>query len=119
MTSMNFWLRRLARLGCGLLLGLTALSSYAADFPKPREGHWVTRDFRFASGEALPELRLSYTTVGDPSGLPVLIMHGTTGSAGSLLTPDFAGELFGPGQPLDAAKHFIILPDAIGTGASS
>ncbi|MGJ7496490.1 alpha/beta fold hydrolase [Variovorax sp. RT4R15] len=116
---MTFWRSRIARLGCGLLLGLTALSGNAADFPTPREGHWVARDFRFQNGEVLPELRLAYTTVGDPSGEPVLILHGTTGSAGSSLAPDFAGELFGPGQPLDAAKYFIILPDAIGTGASS
>ena len=60
----------------------------------------------------MPELRLHYTTVGEPSGQPVLVLHGTTGSAASMLTPAFAGELFGPGQPLDAAKYYIILPDA-------
>jgi homoserine O-acetyltransferase len=67
----------------------------------------------------MPELRLHYTTVGDPSGQPVLVLHGTGGSAASMLTPGFAGELFGPGQPLDATKYFIIIPDGIGHGQSS
>ncbi len=66
----------------------------------------------------MPALRLHYTTVGDPSGLPVLVLHGTGGSGQGMLTPTFAGELFGPGQPLDARKYFIILPDAIGAGQS-
>ena len=96
-----------------------ALPAGAADFPAPKEGSWVVRDFRFQSGEVLPELRLHYTTVGAPSGEPVLILHGTTGSGASMLTPAFGGELFGPGQPLDASRYFIILPDAIGTGKSS
>jgi homoserine O-acetyltransferase len=79
----------------------------------------VARDFRFHTGDALPEVRLHYVTVGEPSGEPVLILHGTGGSSASMLTPAFAGELFGLGQPLDAAKYFIILPDAIGHGKSS
>jgi homoserine O-acetyltransferase len=77
------------------------------------------KDFRFHTGEVLPELRLAYTTVGLPAGEPVLILHGTTGSAASMLTPAFAGELFGAGQPLDASRYFIIIPDGIGTGKSS
>src|SRR5260370_1724022 len=64
-------------------------------------------------------LRLHYRTIGDPSGEPVLVLHGTTGTGASMLTPDFAGELFGRGQPLDANKYFIILPDALGAGESS
>src|SRR4030095_945011 len=79
----------------------------------------VVRDFRFQSGETLAEPRLHYTTVGAPSGEPVLILHGTTGSGTGMLTAAFAGELFGPGQALDASRYFIILPDAIGTGKSS
>ena len=67
----------------------------------------------------MPELKLAYSTVGEPTGEPVLVLHGTNGSAESMLTPGFAGTLFGPGQPLDARKYFIILPDAIGTGRSS
>ena len=57
--------------------------------------------------------------MGARTGEPVLILHGTNGTGGGFLRPDFAGELFGPGQPLDAATHFIILPDAIGAGKSS
>jgi homoserine O-acetyltransferase len=103
----------------GLALILVALPALAADYPAPREGSWVLRDFRFHTGEVLPELRLHYTTVGAPTGEPVLLLHGTTGSGASFLTPAFAGELFGPGQPLDATRYFVILPDAIGTGKSS
>jgi homoserine O-acetyltransferase/O-succinyltransferase len=102
-----------------LAITLTALPSLAADYPAPKEGSWVLRDFRFHSGEVLPELRLHYTTVGAPTGEPVLILHGTTGSGTGMLTPAFAGELFGPGQPLDATRYYIILPDAIGHGKSS
>ncbi|MFZ6735012.1 alpha/beta fold hydrolase [Undibacterium sp. Ji42W] len=98
---------------------LTAIDGFAADYPAPNEGDWIVRDFRFHSGEVLPELRLHYTTVGAPTGEPVLILHGTTQSSSSMLAPAFAGELFGPGQPLDAGRYFVIIPDAIGHGKSS
>ncbi|HEX3500806.1 MAG TPA: alpha/beta fold hydrolase [Stellaceae bacterium] len=101
-----------------VVLSLPALSAAATDYPAPREGDWVARDFRFHTGEVMPELRLHYTTVGEPSGEPVLILHGTAGSGAGMLTADFAGELFGPGQVLDASKYYIILPDAIGAGKS-
>jgi homoserine O-acetyltransferase/O-succinyltransferase len=100
-------------------LALIAVSARAADYPQPREADWIARDFRFHTGEIMPELRLHYTTVGEPTGLPVLILHGTTGSGTAMLTPAFAGELFGPGQPLDARRYFIVLPDSVGTGKSS
>jgi len=79
----------------------------------------VARDFRFNTGETLPEVRIHYRTVGSPKGEPVLVLHGTTGSGLSMLTPAFAGELFGAGQPLDASRYYLILPDAIGHGKSS
>ena len=66
---------------------LAAMPSLAADYPAPQEGSWVVRDFRFHTGEVLPELRLHYTTVGAPTGEPVLILHGTTGSGTGMLTP--------------------------------
>ncbi|MCA3418315.1 MAG: alpha/beta fold hydrolase [Roseomonas sp.] len=91
----------------------------AAPYPEPREAIWVARDFRFNTGEVLPELRLGYLTIGDPSGIPVLVLHGSAGSARSMISPGFAGQLFGPGQALDAAKHYIIIPDALGAGKSS
>jgi homoserine O-acetyltransferase/O-succinyltransferase len=91
----------------------------AADYPAPKVSVWIAPNFVFASGETLPELKLHYTTIGEPTGEPVVVLHGTAGSGASLLTPEFAGELFGPGQPLDATKYFIILPDAIGTGKSA
>jgi hypothetical protein len=104
---------------CGLLTFLIAFSTWAADYPTPKESNWVLRDFRFNTGEVLPELKLSYFTIGDPSGEPVLILHGTGAAATNYLNNDFAGELFGPGQPLDAKRYFIIIPDAIGAGKSS
>lgn len=87
--------------------------------PSPNSDTWVVRDFRFHTGETLPELKLHYTTVGDPKGEPVLILHGTTGSGTNLLNSQFGGQLFGPGQPLDASRYYIILPDALGVGKSS
>jgi homoserine O-acetyltransferase/O-succinyltransferase len=107
-----------------LLVGATAV--WAADYPAPAEGDYTIRDFKFTSGETLPELRIHYRTLGkaekDAQGKTtnaVLIMHGTTGSGAQFFRPEFAGELFGPGQPLDAAKFFIVLPDGIGHGKSS
>jgi homoserine O-acetyltransferase/O-succinyltransferase len=102
-----------------LLISFAALPARAADPPAPKEGTWLVRDFRFHTGEVLPELKLHYTTLGTPSGEPVLLLHGTTGSGAGLLSPAFGGELFGPGQPLDASRYYVILPDAIGHGKSS
>src|SRR5262249_1490644 len=113
---MRFLLTRSASI---LSVCLFAFAAAAADYPAPKEADWVARDFRFHTGDVFPELRLHYTTIGEPSGEPVLILHGTTGSGTGFLNPGFAGELFGPGQPLDAKKYFIILPDAVGTGKSS
>lgn len=103
----------------GLAVLLAAVAAPAADLMTPKEGSWIVKDFRFHTGETLPELRLNYTTLGDAKGEPVLILHGTTGSGAGMLGAAFGGELFGPGQPLDASRYFIILPDAIGTGKSS
>jgi len=98
---------------------LSATCASAADYPKPLPGDWIVTDFEFQSGEMLPELRLHYITIGDPSGIPVLILHGSSRAGTSFLTNNFAGTLFGPGQPLDASRYFLILPDAIGAGESS
>ena len=104
----------------------TAAAQTPAAYPTPVEGDYVARDFRFGSGETLPELRLHYTTIGKPTRdtggkvtNAVLIMHGTGGSGRGFLSANFAGQLFGPGQLLDAGKYFIILPDGIGHGKSS
>jgi len=102
-----------------LAFAATALTSVAADYPAPQEGSWVLRDFRFHTGEVLPELRLHYRTIGAPTGEPVVILHGTTQSGAAMLSPAFAGELFGPGQPLDAKRYYVILPEAVGHGKSS
>ena len=113
------FLRLLARFSVATLLSLSAVWASAADAPAPREADWIARDFRFHTGEVLPQVRLHYTTLGSPSNEAVLVLHGTAGSGTSLLQPSFGGELFGPGQPLDASKFFIILPDALGHGKSA
>jgi homoserine O-acetyltransferase len=98
------------------MMSFTAL---AADYPAPKQGDWIAKDFKFHTGATMPELRLHYTTVGEPGGQPVLVLHGSGGSALNMLTPTFAGELFGAGQPLDASKYYIIIPDALGHGKSA
>jgi homoserine O-acetyltransferase len=111
-----------------LLVLLLTVSSrvHAASYPEPTQGDFVIRDFRFASGETVSELRIHYRTIGSPRrgddgkvSNAVLILHGTTGSGANFLRPEFAGELFGEGQPLDAGRYFLILPDGIGHGGSS
>src|ERR1700720_904126 len=102
-----------------LVFVLPSIMAAAADYPAPKQGEWIARDFKFHTGEMMSELKLHYTTIGDPAGIPVVVLHGTGGSAGSMLTPAFAGELFGPGQPFDATKYYIIIPDALGHGKSS
>ena len=98
----------------------------ATGYPEPVEGDYRLTDFEFHTGEVLPELRLHYTTLGQPrtdaagsTTNAVLIMHGTTGSGSGFLNERFAGQLFGPGQLLDANRYFIVLTDAIGHGKSS
>src|SRR6476620_9350354 len=108
-------LRAIAVLALVLLSG----TARAGDYPAPREADWIARDFKFHTGEVMPELKVHYLTIGDSAGLPVLVLHGNGGAAGSMLTPAFAGELFGPGQALDASKYYIIIPDALGHGKSA
>jgi homoserine O-acetyltransferase len=102
-----------------VVLALYSFAAGAAGYPEPKQGDWIAHDFKFHTGEVISELTLHYTTVGNPSGVPVVVLHGSGGSARSMLTAAFADELFGPGQPLDAAKYYIIIPDALGHGKSS
>ena len=108
-----------------LLVSLQTLGQTAKS-PETTEGDFVVKNFKFRSGETLPELRLHYTTLGKPVRNAegrvtnaVLILHGTGGTGHQFLTPIFSAELFGPGQLLDATRYFIILPDGIGHGKSS
>ena len=105
---------------------LAALRAAAANYPAPVEGDFALHNFKFRSGPTMPELGLHYRTLGRPrrdeQGVvrnAVLILHGTTGSGAQFLRPEFAGELFGAGQPLDASRFFLILPDGIGHGQSA
>ena len=118
----------------GLLIAfvLGAMTSWAqttlpaANKLAPQDGDYVLRDFHFKSGETLPELRMHYMTLGKPARdatgritNAVLILHGTGGSGRNFLVPQFADVLYGPGQPLDVSRYFVILPDNIGHGKSS
>ena len=94
--------------------------------PPVTEGDFIVRNYQFRSGETLPEVRLHYRTLGAPQKdangrvtNAVWIGHGTGGTGAQFLSRNFAGQLFGPGQPLDATKYFIILPDGVGHGGSS
>ncbi|HYL69877.1 MAG TPA: hypothetical protein VEY89_01070, partial [Candidatus Dormibacteraeota bacterium] len=104
---------------------LASAAPLAAAYPAS-EGDYVVRDFKFDSGESLAELRVHYRTFGTPRrdahGVvrnAVLIMHGTTGSSAQFMGSSFGGALFGPGQPLDATRYYLVLPDGIGHGKSS
>jgi len=97
-----------------------------AKYPNQTEGDYTVRDFTFQSGETLPSLRLHYTTLGTPQRdakgqvtNAVLLLHGTTGTGKAYLAPSIAGELFGPGQTLDASRYYIIVPDGLGRGGST
>jgi homoserine O-acetyltransferase/O-succinyltransferase len=109
-----------------LIVLLAASGARAADYPAPIEGDYTLKDFHFTSGATLPELRIHYRTLGQPrkdaKGIvrnAVLIVHGTGGTGKQFIRDEFAGELFGAGQLLDATKYFIVLPDGIGHGQSS
>ncbi|MDP3655812.1 MAG: alpha/beta fold hydrolase [Brevundimonas sp.] len=117
-------MKRLLTLACGLA-GLL-LSSAAAAQPAPVEGDYTAPDFALSSGQSLPELRMHFRTLGQPRrgadgriDNAVLLLHGTGGTGAQFLSPQFAGELFGPGQPLDTARYYIVMPDNLGHGGSS
>ena len=107
-------------------LALITACCPAANFPPPVEGDFVITNFHFQSGQSLPELRMHYLTFGKPerdqNGAvrnAVLILHGTTGSSAQFLLPQFAGELYGKGQPLDVTRYYLVIPDNLGHGKSS
>jgi homoserine O-acetyltransferase len=109
-----------------VLFGLFATAASAQTAWPTRDGVYTIANFRFGTGQTLPQLRLHYLTLGTPhtdaqghTDNAVLLLHGTGGDAHSLMNPIFADVLFGPGQPLDIRKYFIILPDDIGHGSSS
>src|SRR5215468_3533990 len=118
-------MRLAAAASLSAVLLMVAGPAAAATYPAPVEADYVIRNFRFASGEVLPELRIHYRTIGTPrrdqAGVirnAVLLLHGTSGTGANFLVPDFAGQLFEQGQLLDGNTHFIIIPDTIGTGRS-
>lgn len=110
-----------ARPALGLLLSLAFISSAvsAASLPAATEGDWIAPQFTFHTGEKLANLKLHYITLGNPKNPAILYLHGTYRPGSDVLSKDFGGELFGPGQPLDASKYYIISTDGIGVGQSS
>lgn len=98
---------------------LFSTTSMSANFPNLKQDIWTAPEFTFHDGQKLKNVNFAYTTLGNPKGEPVLILHGTNGSSESMLKDNFAKELFAQGQPLDAQKYFIIIPDALGTGKST
>ena len=117
-------MKRLLTLAGGL--AALMLASPAASQPAPVEGDFTAPAFALTSGRSLPELRMHYRTLGQPRrdadgriGNAILLLHGTGGTGAQFLSPQFAGELFGPGQPLDIARYYIIMPDNLGHGGSS
>jgi homoserine O-acetyltransferase/O-succinyltransferase len=122
---MSFLHRAITAAVIPTLMSLSALAQQAAKY-SPIEGDYIAHNFKFQSGETLPDLRLHYRTLGkaqrDAAGHvtnAVLLLHGTGGSGAQFLAPQFADELYGPGQPLDITRFFLILPDGIGHGKSS
>ncbi|HEX4331333.1 MAG TPA: alpha/beta fold hydrolase [Usitatibacter sp.] len=111
---MTRWTRSLAAFAA-----VFATTAMAADLPASKEGDWVAPEFRFHDGAVLKDVRLHYVTFGDPKNDAILVLHGTGGSSKSMTTPGFAGLLFGPGQPLDASRYYIIVTDALGAGQSA
>ena len=117
-----------ARIICGLIAAVAMGASARAEeaVPAPHEADFVIPNFKFRSGETLPQLRIHYTTLGQPRRdaaghviNAVLVLHGTGGRGGSLIRPEFSGVLMSPGGVLDAARYFIVFPDGIGHGKSS
>ena len=102
-----------------LLAALAIALAAAPALAQPKSETWTIHDFRFHTGETLPELKQHYVTLGSPANPAVLVLHGTGGTGEGMLSPAFGGELFGPGQPLDASRYFIVIPDVIGAGGSS
>ena len=102
-----------------VIFALAAGPVLAADYPTPVEGDWVAKEFKLHTGEVMKDVRLHYMTLGDPKNPVVLMLHGSAQYGGAMLNPTFAGGLFGPGQPLDATKYYIVLPDGFGHGKST
>ena len=109
-----------------LSLATSAAVAQTTNWPNYKEGDYLIKDFHFGNGETLPELKMHYRTLGTPKRNAageivngVVLLHGTSGAGSSWMLPSLADELYKAGQPLDAAEHFIIIPDAIGVGGSS
>jgi homoserine O-acetyltransferase len=123
------WRLRQALNTIAIVVAATVAASASADvptYPDQKEGDFTVRDFQFQNGEALPMVRLHYTTLGTPQRdsaghvtNAVLLLHGTSSTGKAFFAPTMAGELFGPGQTLDASRFYIVVPDGLGRGGST
>ena len=102
------------------------LAAASAALPAATEADWTAPEFHFSDGQTLRNVKFHYLTLGSPKKNAagnvtnaVLLLHGTTNIASEFMQPSLAGELFGPGQPLDASRYFIIMPDGLGRGGSA
>ena len=114
---------RLSRVVCcmttALVFMMFVVSIQASDFLEAKKGEYIIKNFKFESGEVLPEVKIAYQTFGNPQGEPVLLLHGTHGNGAKMMSEVYKEYLFAPGKALDAEKYFFIAPDALGSGDSS
>ncbi len=110
--------RRVLRLAVAICASL-ALTAFAADYPAPKEAQWIAKDFKFHTGQVMPELRINYATIGDPKGEPVLMLHGTTGSWNSVMGQDSRASCSARASRWTRRKWFVIVPDRVGLGKST
>lgn len=112
-------MKRIKKIMLTLIFSMIPSIGFSSDFLNLKEDDYVIKKFNFHDGSVMENLKIHYTTIGNPQGQPVLILHDTAEDGKSMLNDNFGKELFDKGMPLDAKKYFIILPDAIGTGGSS
>ena len=107
------------RWALGALFWMALGACAQAQIPEAKSQTWIIPEFKFHDGSVLAQMKVHYLTLGSPTNPAVLVLHGTGGDGAGMLNPSFGGQLFGPGQPLDAARWFIIVPDTVGAGQSS
>jgi len=112
-------MKRIYRWFIFTILYTSVVSAYGMDFMKVTKSEYIIKNFEFENGETLPDLKIAYRTFGNPKGEPILLLHGTHGNGGSMISDTLIKNLYAPNKALDARKYFLIAPDSIGTGDST